>query len=109
MDDTFATLEALERVAIIATEAHQIGVTMRDDIEDLRIRQADVAGYSYAETTSISQELDRLRELVALIYRTLGITIRDTDGRWREVADVAHDLRSINPEIVLSFQELMHF
>lgn len=109
MGENIFSPEEMEHFSILATEAHQIGVRARDDIEDLRIRQEQLSGYAYSETISLSEDVEKLSELVGLMFNVLGVPIRDSDGRLRCVDDVSHDLRSLNPKIVLTFQELMQF
>ena len=108
MGETF-TSEEFERLFLIASEANQFSVRARNEIEDLSIRQNQLSEYAYSETTSLAKEFGKLSELVGLMFNILGVPIRDTDGRLRDVNDVSHDLRSLNPKIVLTFQELMQF
>ena len=108
MGETF-TAQELEQFFALASEANELGVRARNDIEDLRIRQEQLSGYAYSETVSLSEEVVKLSELVGLMFNILGVPIRDADGRLRDCADVSHDLRSLNPKIVMSFQELMQF
>jgi len=108
MGETFTSQE-LEQFFAIASEANELGVRARSEIEDLRIRQEQLSGYAYSETVSLSEEVGKLSELVGLMFNILGVPIRDSDGRLRDRADVSHDLRSLNPKIVMSFQELMQF
>lgn len=108
MGETFTSQE-LERFFVIASNANQLGMSTRDAIEDLRIRQEELSGYAHSETASLAEEVYKLSELVGLMFNILGVPIRDPDGRLRDVNDVSHDLRSLNPKIVLTFQELMQF
>ena len=108
MGETF-TAQELEQFFTLASEANELGVRARNDIEDLRIRQEQLSGYAYSETVSLSEEVGKLSELVGLMFNILGVPIRDADGRLRDCTDVSHDLRSLNPKIVMSFQELMQF
>ena len=108
MGETF-TPEELEQVFVLASEANQLGVSARTEIEDLRISQEQLSGYAYSATASLAEEVGKLSELVGLMFNMLGVPIRDPDGRLRDVNDVSHDLRSLNPKIVLTFQELMQF
>ena len=108
MGETF-TPEELEQFFALASEANQLGVRTIADIEDLRIRQEQLSGYAYSETASLAEEVGKLSELVGLIFNVLGVPIRDPDGRLRDANDVSHDLRSLSPKIILTFQELMQF
>lgn len=103
------TPEELEPFFVLASEANQLGVRAITEIKDLHIRQEQLSRYAYSETASLAEEVGKLSELVGLMFNILGVPIRDPDGRLREVNDVAHDLRSLNPKIVLTFQELMQF
>ena len=103
------TPEELEQFFTLASEAKQLGVIARTEVEDLRIRQEQLSGYAYSETVSLAEEVGKLSELVGLMFNILGVPIRDSNGRLRDCADVSHDLRSLNPKIVMSFQELMQF
>ena len=84
-------------------------VFVKTEIEDLRIRQEQLKEYAHLETASLAKEVGKLSELVGLMFNILGVPIRDPDGRLRDANDVSHDLRSLNPKIVLTFQELMQF
>ena len=108
MGETF-TPEELESFFVLASEASQLSVLARNESEDSRIRQDQLSGYVYSETVSLSEEVRKLSELVGLMFNLLGVPIRDSDGRLRDCADISHDLRSLNPKIVMSFQELMQF
>lgn len=108
MGETF-TQEELERFSALASNTNQLVVGVRDEVEGLRIRQEQLSGYAYSETASLAEEVGKLSELVGLMFNVLGVPIRDPDGRLRDVNDVSHDLRSLNPKIVLTFQELMQF
>jgi len=108
MGETFTSQE-LEQFFALASEANQLGVRARTEIEDLRIRQEQLSGYAYSETASLAEEVGKLSELVGLMFNILGVPIRDPEGRLRDVNDASHDLRSLNPKIVLTFQELMQF
>ena len=108
MGETF-TSEELEQFFALASEANQFSVRARTEIEDLCIKQEQLRGYAYSETASLAEEVGKLSELVGLMFNILGVPIRDPDGRLRDVNDVSHDLRSLNPKIVLTFQELMQF
>ena len=108
MGETF-TPEELEQFFVLTSEANRLGVIARTEIEDLRIRQEQLSECAYSKTTSLAEEVGKLSELVGLMFNILGVPIRDTDGRLRDVNDVSHDLRSLNPKIVLTFQELMQF
>lgn len=108
MGETF-TPEELEQFFVLASEANQLGVRARAAIEDLRIGQEQLREHAYSEAASLAEEVSKLSELVGLMFNILGVPIRDPDGRLRDVNDVSHDLRSLNPKIVLTFQELMQF
>ena len=108
MGETF-TQEELEQFFALASETNQLGVRAITEIEDLRIRQEQLRGCAYSETTSLAEEVGKLSELVGLMFNILGVPIRDHEGRLREVNDVSNDLCSLNPKIVLTFQELMQF
>lgn len=108
MGETF-TPEELLRFFTTASNANQLGISTRDEIRDLRIRQEQLSGYAHSETDSLAKEVGKLSELVELMFNMLGVPIRDADGILRDVNDVSHDLRSLNPKIVLTFQELMQF
>ena len=82
---------------------------IKTEIEDLRIRQEQLKEYAHLETASLAEEVGKLSELVGLMFNILGVPIRDSAGMLRDCADVSHDLRSLNPKIVMSFQELMQF
>lgn len=50
------TPEELEQFFALTSEANQLGVRARTEIEDLRIRQEQLSGYAYSETTSLAEE-----------------------------------------------------
>ena len=108
MGETF-TSEERQQVFAIASNANQLGMSTRAEIKDLCILQEQLSGYTYSKTDSLAEEVGKLSELVGLMFNMLGVPIRDTDGILRDVNDVSHDLRSLNPKIVLTFQELMKF
>ena len=108
MGETF-TSEERQQVFAIASNANQLGMSTRAEIKDLCILQEQLSGYTYSKTDSLAEEVGKLSELVGLMFNMLGVPIRDTDGILRDVNDVSHDLRSLNPKIVLTFQELMQF
>ena len=108
MGETFAPEELL-RFSTSTSNANQLGISTRDEIKDLRIRQEQLSGYTFSEIASLAEEVGKLSELVGLMFNMLGVPIQDTDGILRDVNDVSHDLRSLNPKIVLTFQELMQF
>lgn len=122
MGETF-TPEEIEELFALASEANQFGAGARTEIEGLRIKQEQlncdledmlrngtvISRYAYSETASLAEEVGKLSELVGLMFNMLGVPIRDPDGRLRDVNDVSHDLRTLNPKIVLTFQELMQF
>ena len=103
------TSEELEQLFAIASNANHLGLSARSEIGDLRIRQEQLSEYAHSETASLAEEVYKLSELVGLMFNILGVPIRDPEGRLRDVNDVSHDLRSLNPKIVLTFQELMQF
>lgn len=47
MGENIFSPEEMEHFSILATEAHQIGVITRSEIEDLRVRQEQLSGYAY--------------------------------------------------------------
>lgn len=52
MGETFTSQE-LEQFFAIASEANELGVRARNEIEDLRIRQEQLSGYAYSEADAI--------------------------------------------------------
>ena len=67
--------EELEQFFALASEANELGVRARNEIEDLRIRQEQLSGYAYSETVSLSEEVGKLSELVGLMFNILGVPI----------------------------------
>lgn len=72
-----------------------------------------------ANTTRISETktvvtdtidlIERLAEVMNLLYSALGVTIYDNCGSIRDVEDLRDELLAKNPKITLPFEDLMSF
>lgn len=109
MQEIVFSPEGMERLAVVATEAHQNGVSLHEDIEEVKLRLSELCGYTFGEQVSLSQDINKLSQLIELIYSILGVHIRDSSGELRDTEDVSHELSTLNPKIILSFKELMQF
>ncbi len=108
MEDVVFNTPEWERAINIAQNARDISISALDKTNTLA---ADV---SYLNTIYYSEKINReiiehLIGLADLLYSILGVNIRDADGSLREVEAVEHDLRSVNPKIIMTFRELMQF
>ena len=104
MTDNILHLEEISDTSIIAYET---GIQNQRDIAELRREQALVSEYAYSECSSLEADVERLTKFVELMYNSLGISIRGSDGNLRKFEDVSYDFHSLNPKIVFTFQELM--
>lgn len=99
--------EYLEHPASTVITVHDIVAQNRSDIAELRRGQAQVGEYTHSICDSLEATVERLTKIVELMYNSLGVSIRDSDGNLRTFEDVSYDLHSLNPKIVFTFQELM--
>lgn len=61
------------------------------------------------ETIKIRDAQERLEELTSLLFSLLGVNIYDSDGYIRDISEIEQDIRSKNPKIIMTFEELMRF
>lgn len=52
-------------------------------------------------------EIAKLSQLVELVFNLLGVNIYDENGQVRDMDEVYSEIKSLNPKITLSFQDLM--
>lgn len=99
--------EYLEHPASTVIKVYDTVAQNRSDIAELRLGQAQVSEYTCSKCDTLEATVERLTKIVELMYNSLGIHIRDSNGSLREFEDVSYDFYSLNPKIVFTFQDLM--
>ena len=80
----------------------------RNELGDFEIGYGVETTATRSSFTSRSA-LDMLLELIRILYLALGININNSEGSLRNIEDIELELRQLNPDILLSYQELMKF
>ena len=60
-------------------------------------------------TVKIRDVQEHLEELTSLLFSLLGVNIYDGSGDIRDISEIEQELRSKNPKIIMTFEELMRF